>query len=76
MLEEFGPEGVGMPHVRPLVEKLWEMRLRGRAGITRAIYIEVVGRRLVVVRVFVKKTQATPRREIELALRRSAEIER
>jgi phage-related protein len=35
----------------------------------------VTGRRLVVVRFFVKKVQATPRREIELALKRMAEFE-
>lgn len=28
LLESFGPQQVGMPHVRPLGEKLWEMRLR------------------------------------------------
>ena len=53
-----------------LVEgKLWEMRLRGRDGIARALYFAKAGRRLCVVRVFVKKTQKTPKSEIEKALR-------
>jgi phage-related protein len=43
-------------------------------GIARALYITAVGRRVVVVRVFVKKTRKTPRSEIELALRRAQEI--
>jgi phage-related protein len=73
MLEEAGPAEVGMPHVRPLGGKLWEMRFRGRDGIARAIYFAAAGRRLVVVRVFAKRTRATPRREIEIALRRMAE---
>lgn len=72
-IEEFGPANVGMPHVRPLGGKLWEMRFRGRDGIARAIYFATAGRTLVVVRVFTKKTQTTPRREIELALRRMSE---
>lgn len=38
LLESFGPLHVGMPHVRPLGEKLWEMRLTGAAGIGRVIY--------------------------------------
>jgi phage-related protein len=42
-------------------------------GIARALYFAKVGRRLCVVRVFVKKTRKTPRREIQLALRRAAE---
>ena len=74
MLEELGPQKVGMPHVRPLEAKLWEIRLKGQDGIARTIYFAATGRRLVVVRVFIKKTQTTPRREIELALRRMSEI--
>jgi len=74
MLEEAGPQEVGLPLVRPLERKLWEMRLKGKGGIARAVYFAATGRRLVVVRVFAKKTQATPRREIELALRRMAEV--
>jgi phage-related protein len=62
-----------MPHVRPLGSKLWEIRMKGRAGIARAIYFAAPGRRLVVVRAFVKKTEKTPRREIELAARRMEE---
>lgn len=75
MLEEAGPHKVGMPLIRRLEGKLWEMRLRGRGGIARAVYLAASGRRLVVVRFFAKKTRATPRREIELALRRAAEVE-
>ena len=75
MLEQFGPQEVGMPHVRFLEQKLWEMRMKGRDGIARAIYFAAAGRRLVVVRVFVKKSQKTPRREIDLALRRMKEVQ-
>ena len=76
MLEELGPQRVGLPHVRPLEDKLWEMRLTGRDGVARAIYFAATGRRLLVVRVFVKKTQSTPRREIELARRRMKDAEK
>ncbi len=74
LLVEFGPQDVGMPYVRPLRDKLWEMRLSGKAGIARALYVAVPGRRLVVLHVFVKKTEKTPRRAIELALARMKEI--
>jgi phage-related protein len=60
--------------VKHLEGKLWELRLTGRDGIARALYITAIGRRVVVVRAFVKKTQRTPRAEIELALRRAKEI--
>ena len=40
--------------------KLWELRLTGRDGIARALYVTAIGRRMVVVRAFVKKTQKRP----------------
>ena len=70
MLEEFGPQRVGLPHIRPLESKLWEMRMTGRDGIARAVYAAVKGRTLLVLHVFVKKTQSTPRSAIEIALKR------
>ena len=45
LLQNFGPQHVGMPHVRPLGEKMWEMRLTGAAGIGRAIYTAASGHR-------------------------------
>ena len=45
LLEAFGPQKVGMPHMRPLERKLWEMRMRGRDGIARAAYAAVQGGR-------------------------------
>ena len=53
---------------------LWEMRTSGRGGIARGIYVTAAGRRVVVVRAFVKKMQKTPRREIRLALQRAKEV--
>src|SRR5579883_2061977 len=73
-ISQAGLENLGEPHVKHLEGKLWELRLTGRDGIARALYVTAVGRRVVVVRAFVKKTQKTPRSEIELALRRAREI--
>ena len=70
MLEELGPQRVGLPHIRPLESKLWEMRMLGRDGIARAVYAAVQGRRLLVLHVFVKKTPTTPRAAIAMALKR------
>jgi phage-related protein len=69
-----GLHSLGEPHVRRLEGKLWEMRLTGRDGIARALYVTALGQRVVVVRAFVKKTQNTPRSEIALALSRAKEI--
>ena len=76
LIEDCGLQKVGYPHVKPVEGKLWEIRLSGKDGIARALYVTASGRRVVVVRVFVKKTQETPRREIKLALQRAKELDR
>jgi phage-related protein len=72
LIEVEGLHKVREPYVKHLEGPLWEMRMKGKDGIARAAY--VTARRVVVVRVFPKKTQKTPRREIELALRRAREV--
>lgn len=74
MIAAHGLDRVREPYVKHLEGALWEMRMSGRDGISRAIYVTARGRRVVVVRVFVKKTEKTPRGEIELALRRAKEV--
>jgi phage-related protein len=75
LLEAHGPHHVGMPHVRHLEGRLWEMRLSGRAGIARAIYMHARGQRLVVLHAFVKKSQKTPPRAIQLARARARQLD-
>lgn len=70
-IEEAGLESLREPLVKHLEGKLWEMRLTGRDGIARALYVTVIGRRVIVVRAFVKKTQTTPR---SVALKRAKEV--
>lgn len=75
LIEEMGLEHVGEPHVKHIEGRLWEMRLKGRSGISRALYVTAMRQRVVIVRVFVKKTEKTPRREIELTLVRAKAIQ-
>jgi phage-related protein len=51
------------------------MRMKGRDGISRALYMTARKKRVVIVRVFIKKTEKTPRREIEIALTRGKEVQ-
>ena len=74
LIEAHGLERVGEPYVKHIEGKLWEMRMKGRDGIARSFYVTATGRRVVVLRTFVKKTQRTPRREIDLALERAKEL--
>jgi len=75
LMQSEGLHNVREPYVKHLEGSLWEMRMKGRDGIARAAYVTATGCRAVVVHVFVKKTQKTPRREIELALKRAKEVQ-
>jgi phage-related protein len=75
LIEAMGLTSVREPHVKHLRGPLWEIRLKGKGGIARALYVTARGERVIVVRVFVKKSEKTPAGEIELALRRAKELE-
>jgi len=74
MIQASGLGRMREPYVKHLEGRLWEMRMTGRDGISRAIYVTAIGQRVVVVRAFIKKTQKTPRSEIEIAHRRAKEV--
>jgi phage-related protein len=74
IIEEVGFQGLPRDTVKHLEGRLWEFRITGRDGISRAVYVTALVRRVVIVRVFVKKTQRTPQRELELARQRAKEV--
>ena len=74
LIQEVGFAALPREAVKHLEDKLWELRVTGRDGISRAIYVTASGRRVVVLRVFVKKSQKAPRRELEMARQRAKEV--
>ena len=74
LIAQFGLQSLPPATVKHLEARLWELRLTGRDGIARAIYVTASGQRVVIVRVFVKKTQKTPQRELEIARQRAKEV--
>jgi phage-related protein len=74
LIEGHGLEKLREPLVKHLEKELWEIRVSGRDGISRAIYVTASGMRVIVVRVFIKKSQKTPPREIRLARQRAKGI--
>jgi phage-related protein len=73
LLEEFGLE-LRMPHSRAMGGGLFELRPRGREGIARVFYCTKVGRKIIILHSFIKKTNETPRRELDIARRRQREV--
>jgi phage-related protein len=74
LLTAYGPS-LRLPHSRAFGDGLVELRPRGRSGIGRAFYCFMLGRRIVVLHAFIKKTQQTPDRELKLARKRIKELQ-
>lgn len=72
-MEIFGPD-LGMPHTRAMGNGLFELRLKAAEGIARVFYCTLVGRRIVMLHHFIKKSEKTPRNELEKARRRMNEV--
>lgn len=50
LIQLLGLERVREPHVKHLEGPLWEIRVKGKDGIARALYVVAQGRRVIVVR--------------------------
>ena len=74
LLMEFGPN-LRMPHSRAMGGGLFELRPRGREGIGRVFYCFVIGKSVVVLHAFVKKTPDTPEPELKIARKRMKEVQ-
>lgn len=68
-----GPN-LGEPHTKAFGGSLFELRLKGAEGIARVFFCTMVSRRIVMLHSFVKKTQKTPQRELDIALIRLKEM--
>ncbi|WP_333816936.1 type II toxin-antitoxin system RelE/ParE family toxin [Tabrizicola sp.] len=75
LISDYGLDQMREPHVKHLDGKLWELRAKAAEGIARGLYMTVTGRRVVVLHVFVKKSDRTPLRAIALARARMQELD-
>lgn len=73
-MKQYGAN-LGMPHSRAMGGGLFELRLKDTSGIARVFYCVVHERRIVMLHSFIKKTEATPKRDLEIARRRKKEMD-
>ena len=66
---------MGEPYTKPLNDGLFEIRAKAQEGIGRSIYCYQKGQKIIILHSFVKKTQKTPKKELEIALKRKKELE-
>ncbi len=74
LIEDMGLPMVGEPYVKHLDGKLWEMRVKAKDGYGRGFYCAYMGKRVVVLRYFLKKSAKTPQNELRLAKKRLREL--
>lgn len=72
-MEIYGPD-IGMPHTRAMGAGLFELRLKATEGIARVLYCTLSNRGIVMLHQFVKKSEKTPRKELDIARRRMKEV--
>lgn len=72
-MTDTGPN-LGMPYTRAMGDGLFEIRAKGQEGIGRAMFCTLVGRRVVVLHGFIKKTEQTPAKDLDTARRRMKEV--
>ena len=75
MIEEFGP-ALGKPYTASIGGGLFEIRSKGKEGIGRSLYCMVKGKEIIVLHSFIKKSQKTPKKELNLAKKRIKEVKR
>jgi len=74
LMLEFG-SNLGMPHTKAIEGGLFELRVKGKEGIARIFYCTKVGKRIVMLHMFIKKRQKTPKKELKLAIQRMKEVQ-
>lgn len=69
LLEKYGPS-LGMPYSKKIHKKLWELRISGKKAVR--VFYTVYGNEIILLNIFIKKSQKTPKEEINLAIKRLA----
>lgn len=69
LLAVHGPD-LTMPYVKHIDSELWELRIKYASDISRIFYFIHIQGKIVLLHGFLKKTQKTPPKEIEIARNR------
>jgi len=62
LIEEFGPD-LGRPHTAPLGKGLFEIRAKGREGISRSVFCTIKNKEIVILITVIKKDNKIPKRQ-------------
>ena len=73
LMIEFGAN-LGLPHTRVLDEGLIELRIKSKEGIARVFYCTMIKKKIVMLHLFIKKSNRIPKKEMQIAKNRMKEV--
>jgi phage-related protein len=73
MIEDLGPN-LGYPYTTPMGKGLFEIRAKGKEGIGRSLFCTIKNQKVMILHSFIKKTQKTPKQDLDLARKRMKEV--
>ena len=73
LMLEFGPN-LGMPHTKSIKHGLFELRIKSKEGIARVLYCAMIHKRIIMLHIFIKKSQKIPKKELKMAMTRMKEV--
>ena len=71
--KEIGPN-LGRPHSAPLGNWLFEFRAKGKEGIARSVFVNVINRKIVILHTLIKKSDTIPKKDMKIIIQRAKEI--
>ncbi len=73
LMLEFG-SNLGMPHTRFIDEGLIELRIKSKEGIARVFYCTMTGKNIMMLHLYIKKSNKIPKKELRIAKDRMKEV--
>ncbi len=73
-IEEFGPHTIGKPHIAPIGKGLYEIRAKGKEGISRSFFCSIYKKRINILHSIIKKSKKIPKKDLNLAISRMKEV--
>lgn len=73
LMTEFGPN-LGLPHTKAIDKGLLELRVKSREGIARVFFCTKIGKKIIILHSYIKKSQKIPKRELKIAISRMQEV--
>ena len=73
LMIEFGPN-LGLPHTKAIDKGLLELRVKSKEGIARVFFCTKIGKKIIMLHSYVKKSQKIPKRELKIAISRMQEV--